>query len=94
MGFSAGSVTVNNTAGGTAIMAPKAAGLVVVQNNGTATVTIGGPGVVYGQGLVLASGALPVGLQATHFGNIEDVDDQLYGITLAGTCTVTWVHGY
>lgn len=96
MGFQSGTNTIS---GGTAtpLMAPRAASAVTVQNLGTASVTIGGPGLTWGQGLVLASGALPVAIQATHFGNVEDADDQLYAITQAagsGNAIVGWVHGF
>jgi hypothetical protein len=93
MPFLSGKVIV--TAGSaTPLVAPRFASAVTVQNMGSAAVTIGGPGVTAGEGIVLASGALPIAIQATHHGNVEDLDDSLYGIATSGSATVGFIHGW
>jgi hypothetical protein len=92
MGFASG-VTVCGAGSATLIMNPRAASAVTVQCTG-GSVTVGGPGVTAGAGIVMGVNSLPVAIQATHFGNIEDVDDGLYAIPFSGSGTVSWVHGF
>lgn len=95
MGFANG----QGTAGATAVvlMAPKAAGSITLYNSGPSAVTVGGPTVAYGNGLIITPLSLPVAVQCTHFGNVEDVDDQLYVIATnqaTASATVNWIHGF
>jgi hypothetical protein len=93
MGFRSGAVTVTSGSA-TLLVAPSAASAITLHYlGGGGSVTIGGPGVTAGQGPSMAAGSLPIAIQATHFGNIEDADDGLYGITGSGSAVIGWIHG-
>jgi hypothetical protein len=95
MGFQNG-IVVAVSGSATLLCAPRAASAITVQNvgPGAGSATVGGPTVTAGAGINLAIGALPLAIQATHFGNVEDADDGLYVITSSGTATIAYVHGF
>lgn len=90
MAYTSGQVVIGSTAG--VICNVPLDGEVMLQNVGTAAVTLGGPGVVAGHGpqLVAAMTApIPVPTGVVH--GQADNDDRLYGITVSGNSAVDFM---
>jgi hypothetical protein len=95
MGFYSGAGTAGQTA--VSLMSPKAASAIVLYNQGPSPVTVGGPGVTFGAGVILTALALPLAIQATHFGNVEDADDSIWVVSsnaATANAVVGWIHGF